>query len=503
MTADHKRRLHVGRGCALAAAIGLVLIGGCGLAAHLYDRHWEKKVEAKLAEYRAAGQPVTWEEVVAARQSVPPEENSALIFLEAFKQMAPFDNMCTEVFARDFAIKWTGGARHSKEVRDLINARLAANQGALNIIDGAAELPSGAYPIDPAEAPSSVALRHVSPLRWTAKLCALRAAHRAESGDRPEAVEALMVSRKVGLSLAEHPLLIEELVRIAFESLWLGAMQRSLETCGLASTDVLALRRDVASAYVKRTMAAAFSAETVKILCYTEAPETGVAELLDLGVNPPYVYLYVLVPGLRQKDALLACRLTDRLSEACALSARGQWLAANSIGGDCSSLRLGGSLTAVGMSAWCPALASDVQARTRLRVADAALAVEQWRLAHGRWPDSLEQLVPELLEEVPDDPFCNEKIRYRRTEDGVVVYSVGPDGQDNNGEPEEDHWDEAYDIPFRLLDPELRGGRTLTFREEVMDSELPLEALEEAGYTVEKLQALGFSEADIRELGWR
>jgi len=59
------RRGRVGRGCALAAAVGLVLIGGCGLAAHLYDRHWEKKVEAKLAEYRAAvgaaGRPVPGE----------------------------------------------------------------------------------------------------------------------------------------------------------------------------------------------------------------------------------------------------------------------------------------------------------------------------------------------------------------------------------------------------------------------------------------------------------
>jgi len=115
----------------------------------------------------------------------------------------------------------------------------------------------------------------------------------------------------------------------------------------------------------------------------------------------------------------------------------------------------------------------------------------------------LDELVPDLLEEVPDDPFCEEKIQYRQTADGVIVYSVGPDGQDDNGTPEEETTDDRYDVRFRLLDPELRGARTLTFREEVMDSGLSLEALEEAGYTEEKLRALGLSEDDIRELGWR
>jgi len=56
------------------------------------------------------------------------------------------------------------------------------------------------------------------------------------------------------------------------------------------------------------------------------------------------------------------------------------------------------------------------------------------------------------------------------------------------------------DIPFRLLDPELRGARTLTFYEELLDSEWAEPFLGELGYTKDDARALGLSEEQIREL---
>src|SRR5205085_10074692 len=69
----------------------------------------------------------------------------------------------------------------------------------------------------------------------------------------------------------------------------------------------------------------------------------------------------------------------------------------------------------------------------RLLCAVAALAVERHRLARGAWPASLDALVPDFLPGVPDDPFDGRPLRYRRLADGVVVYSVGPDGADDGG----------------------------------------------------------------------
>ena len=43
---------------------------------------------------------------------------------------------------------------------------------------------------------------------------------------------------------------------------------------------------------------------------------------------------------------------------------------------------------------------------------------------HGRWPDTLEQLVPEFLPSVPLDPEDGAPLRFHKRTDRVVVYSA-------------------------------------------------------------------------------
>jgi hypothetical protein len=64
----------------------------------------------------------------------------------------------------------------------------------------------------------------------------------------------------------------------------------------------------------------------------------------------------------------------------------------------------------------------------------AILAAERFRRYAGRWPEALTELVPTYLAAVPADPFDLEPLRYRRPDDGVVIYSVGPDSLDSGGE---------------------------------------------------------------------
>ena len=95
----------------------------------------------------------------------------------------------------------------------------------------------------------------------------------------------------------------------------------------------------------------------------------------------------------------------------------------------------------------------------RLRCADAALAVERYRLKHGAWPGRLDDLVPEFLADVPVDPFTGQRLSFRRTDYGVVVYSFGPDGRDDAGDVAEDFITprRAADLGFRHFDPRRRG----------------------------------------------
>ncbi len=57
------------------------------------------------------------------------------------------------------------------------------------------------------------------------------------------------------------------------------------------------------------------------------------------------------------------------------------------------------------------------------------LALRGFREAHGRWPDRLEELVPEWLPAVPADPFGGRPFGYQREGAGWRLWSVGPTGQ--------------------------------------------------------------------------
>ena len=66
--------------------------------------------------------------------------------------------------------------------------------------------------------------------------------------------------------------------------------------------------------------------------------------------------------------------------------------------------------------------------------AQAAVAIERWRLAHpGRLPDTLAELVPAYLTGVPQDPYDGQPVRYKKLPVGYVVYSVGT-GWTDHGE---------------------------------------------------------------------
>ena len=82
-----------------------------------------------------------------------------------------------------------------------------------------------------------------------------------------------------------------------------------------------------------------------------------------------------------------------------------------------------------------------------MRAARAGLAVERHRLAAGKLPNSLSELVPDYLESVPKDPFDGNEMRYRKLETGIVVYSICEDLSDDGGKErtkESPNWDVTF-----------------------------------------------------------
>jgi hypothetical protein len=94
---------------------------------------------------------------------------------------------------------------------------------------------------------------------------------------------------------------------------------------------------------------------------------------------------------------------------------------------------------------------------THLRCAVAAVACERFRLARGRWPVAWAEVMPAYLAAPPLDPWDGRPLRLRPTATGLVIYSVGPDCQDDGGRlyrnPGPGPKDPGWDLGFQLWTP--------------------------------------------------
>jgi hypothetical protein len=83
--------------------------------------------------------------------------------------------------------------------------------------------------------------------------------------------------------------------------------------------------------------------------------------------------------------------------------------------------------------------------------AQAAVAIERWRLAHpGQLPDTLAELVPAYLAAVPLDPFDGQSVRYKKLPVGYVVYCLGLDFTDNGGREGEQGEHSGFDTTLTV-----------------------------------------------------
>lgn len=63
------------------------------------------------------------------------------------------------------------------------------------------------------------------------------------------------------------------------------------------------------------------------------------------------------------------------------------------------------------------------------------VALERHRLKYGVYPELLEALLPDFLQEAPGDPFDRKALRYLRQVNGSpLLWSIGPDGIDDGGQ---------------------------------------------------------------------
>jgi hypothetical protein len=104
-------------------------------------------------------------------------------------------------------------------------------------------------------------------------------------------------------------------------------------------------------------------------------------------------------------------------------------------------------------------LKDEIDQGALLNCAVVAVAMERFRLANKRWPETLEQLTPKLLNSIPVDPFDGQPLRLVKRGTARIIYSVGPNGIDEGGKLSSKFGgrrQDSADFGFILHDPAQR-----------------------------------------------
>jgi len=410
----------------------LVVIGLAGFV--LYRLHLQSELRARLDAIRAAGYPVTFQELNQWYALPEGGENAANTLLRAFGYYRQWDNASLGELPLLGRKDLPGRTeKMDEETRTLIAQYLAENDRALELLHEGAAIKHCRYPVD-FTAGYAISMSHLGDIRTGEKLLQLEAALSAESGSGELAGRSITSMFALARSLSNEPLVLSVLIRCAVQASAVSALEYTLNRIELSDETLAELAVTIDSAEDVSGVNCALVGERcfgIDIFRNPSAQKLGIfAPEVPVA---PVVVVYQLT-GLCDKDAITYLDVTKEYIEAGQLplhQRRKAMKAASRKLDGLSKIHL--LLRRLGTTVGSTVTMLDVRTIAKLRTARTAVAIERYRLSNGRLPETLAELVPAYLDAVPKDPFDGQDIRYIKRGVGFVVYSIGEDESDDGG----------------------------------------------------------------------
>jgi hypothetical protein len=461
--------------------LGLPLLLLVGFYLYLLNAT-EWSLQEALAETDRLDPAWRLEDVEADRAVVPNERNAGMVALAA-KKLLPkswpsWDNPGSGQNPGDAAEKLQelqDSFRELEPQRQINEEQIAALRAELKNAAAAlaqarqlADLPEGRYPVTYSVDFIGTLIPHVQDAREIANLLAYDALLRAQDQDADGALASVRAVLNAGRSIGDEPFTISQLVRIACRTMAVEKLQRTLAQGEPSEAALLSVQQLLEKEEAEPLMRIIARGERAGEDRLMNALQTGKMKLsasdlvmaAGFSSNPdgePRTMEYVLLrtPGFFKVQRAAMLRFLNRAVEIAELPPEQQQPQFAQLEASAKEQPL---LVRLLVPALGKMAVACQRSRAQLRGAFVAVAAERYRLARGQWPDQVEALKEAgYLREVPTDLYDGQPLRLRRLEDGLVIYSIGPDGEDNGG-----HLDfkkptaAGTDVGFRLWDPAKR-----------------------------------------------
>ena len=407
-------------------------------------------LDKKLDEIRAAGYPATCKEL-NEWYSIPKDVNNAadtiLDALALFNQW-PGEDVEYLPFFGALALPLKHTEPMTESVETVAAEYLADNKKALELFHKAAQIEHCRYPIDYSVA-DGMKIRYMNDLRESAQLLGLEAYLHIQNKQPDLVIDSINAAFGLARSLEKEPILIAQLIRIALQAIALKSLERSVNQIEFSDEQLERMSRMVQEAHNPDGMLYGFvgwRCEGVEII---SRPINQNLKWFQPGTAPsrPAIFLYSFF-RLNDQFASIHLDFITRYIEACKLPTHERLQVAKTIDADMDKIPKYHILAEIMNIHGGGLIKGDCRIIAMLENARAALAVERFRLANARFPESLNDLVPKFIESVPIDPFDGKKVRYKKTYIGFVVYSVGDNLKDDGAKEKSRQNRDTWDIPF-------------------------------------------------------
>jgi hypothetical protein len=405
--------------------------------------------------------------------AAPAEDGEYFAPFESFRERKLKATSQERITELDELLTRSQGAPWSANERPEIARWLKANEKPLALVLEATMRPRYFSPCVPKPARdgktdlmTGIALS-VQGTRDAAKALAAQAMLKTEEGDLDAAWKHALACHRLGCHVGSGPVLIDGLVGLAIEGIANRAVLGLLGSGKLSAEQILACSRDldalpklpdiaekmqVGERFVFLSSLMLLDAYGIRYLraladAETDETEAAFANLIldDVNWDP------VLIEANRRHDRIAAAlRIPEHTKrqeefkridlELAALKKkaidREGFKKAMKEGANAAAV-LGEQIGAILISLVLPSFEKTQgavdrcqQTRENTRI---AFSLEAYKKDHGRYPKKLQDLIPKHLQQLPQDRYSGKPVIYRPVADGYTLYSVGPDGKDDDG----------------------------------------------------------------------
>ncbi|MHC4328883.1 MAG: hypothetical protein ACYSWW_12285 [Planctomycetota bacterium] len=399
------------------------------------------KLQSRIAAIRAAGYPVTCAELDQWYRIPPDAENAADTITDAFSYyVEPRDTKRLPLAGRAGLPARTEPL--AEETRVVVAQYLTDNKEALELLHIGAEIENCRYPVDLSAGPEAL-FHHLSSLRNSIRLLNVEVISHAGSNPRLSA-RSVMSGFGLTQSLEKEPMLVSQLVRIACQDLTVSTLKYLVNRTDFTDEQLGELSQAVVKAQAPSALSRAFVGERCSSLAMLKMPPARASYVLSItsGRSPKsgadahlatFAFALHRFAGLTDRSTIIYLDLMEDYIEATQLPPGKRRTAIEAI--DIRRRVASGTDLLLGhlMPAFATVDTINLRGIAHLHAAQAALAIQRYRLAANELPVKLAELVPTYLDGVPKDPFDGQELRYKKLEPGFVVYSIGQDLSDDGG----------------------------------------------------------------------